>query len=252
MSIYFVGAGPGDPELLTVKAQGLLSRADCCIWAGSLVNPQILQILPTHAEVHDSSAMTLAEIVETMMVADKNRQCVVRLHTGDPSIFSAIGEQMDALCAQGVPFEIVPGISAFQGAAAAMKVELTRPELTQTVVLTRTPGRTPMPETEAIEHFARTGATLCLYLSVGQIAKLAYRLRPFYGEMCPAAVIYRATWPDELVLRGNLSNIAWLATSSQITRTALVMVGWAIEGNRSPSRLYSSNFSHQFRKSESQ
>lgn len=246
MKVYFVGAGPGDPDLLTRKAERLLTRARFCIYAGSLVSPMVLDLLPADAERHDSSSLSMTDVIALILDARLKNLDVVRLHTGDPSMYSAIGEQMVELDRHGVDYEVVPGVSSFQAAAAVLSWELTIPEAAQTVVLTRTPGRTPMPEAEDLAHYARTGATLCLFLSVHAIGKLALDLAAHYGEDCPAAVVYRASWPDEMVIRGTLGDIAEKINAAGLSKTALIIV------RREPpagarSRLYDGSFSHGYR-----
>ena len=172
MKVYFVGAGPGDPELLTVKARRLLEHARLCIYAGSLINPQIVELLPSAAQRYDSAGMDLQQIIALVQRAQQQNVDVMRLHTGEPAIYGAIGEQMDALDRLGIDYEVVPGISAFQAAAATLQVELTAPEVAQTVILTRTPGRTPMPPAEDLARLAQSRATLCLFLSTDKVAEL--------------------------------------------------------------------------------
>ncbi len=252
MKVFFVGAGPGDPELLTVKARRLLESTKCCIWAGSLVNPAILAILPDDADVHDSAGMNLKDIITIIRSAVERGLDVVRLHTGDPSIYGAIGEQMDALDELKIDYEIVPGVSSFQAAAAAVHAELTAPEISQTVILTRVAGRTPVPDSQALEKLAASRATLCLFLSVGQLAGITETLSRHYGPNCPAAVVYRVSWPDEIIVRGALADIAGKVTAAGITRTAMVLVGHALARPLEvASRLYASDFSHGYRKADS-
>lgn len=248
MTIYFVGAGPGDPELITLKAQRILNTTHCCVWAGSLINPQILTHLPTHASIHDSATLHLEQIVSIMVDAHKRGETVTRLHTGDLSLYSAAAEQMALLHKRGISFEVVPGVSAFQGAAARLQMELTAPDVTQSVVLTRIPGRTPMPSCEKLETFAKTKSTLCIYLSIQNMGDVAARLTPFYGADCPVAVVYRATWPDERIVHGTLTTIAARVTDAEITRTAIIMVGRALSQTGAASKLYDATFSHEFRK----
>ncbi len=251
MKVWFVGAGPGDPELLTVKARRVLASARVCVWAGSLVNPRILEALPPECERHDSAGMSLEEI---LAVADRCRARgidLVRLHTGEPALYGAIGEQMRALDARGIAYEVIPGISAFQAAAATLKAELTAPEVAQTVVLTRTAGRTPMPATENLEALAATGATLCVYLSAHGVAEVCARLTPFYGPDCPAAFVYHASWEDERVLRGTLADLPARVAASGLARTALILVGRALSQGALPaSRLYDRAFSHGYREGQ--
>lgn len=248
MKVYFVGAGPGDPELLSVKAHKLLSRAKVCVYAGSLVNPQLLLLLPADAARYDSAGMSLDEIVAVFQKARQDDLDVVRLHTGDPAIYGAIGEQIDALDRLQIDYEVVPGISAFQAAAAALRTELTAPELAQTVILTRAPGRTPMPASEDLGQLAQSHATLCIFLSTDKLAELAGVLAPHYGSDCPAAVVYHASWPDQKILRGTLDDIAGQTRREGITRTAIFLVGPALARPlRSVSKLYDKSFTHGYR-----
>lgn len=249
MKVYFVGAGPGDPELLTVKARRLLEGTRLCIYAGSLVNPDLLRLLPATAERHDSAGMTLEQVLGVFEKARQQDIDVVRLHTGEPAIYGAIGEQMDALDQLGIEYEIVPGISAFQAAAAALRVELTAPEIAQTIILTRTAGRTPMPQSEDLSLLARSRATLCIFLSTERVTELAAMLAEHYGPECPAALVYHASWPDERILRGTLADIAEKVVAERVTRTAIFLVGHAIQRPlRHASKLYDKMFSHGYRK----
>jgi precorrin-4/cobalt-precorrin-4 C11-methyltransferase len=249
MKVYFVGAGPGDPELLTVKAQRLLEQARVCIYAGSLVNPEMLRLAARRCSAirlgrHESRADRPG-----VPEAARDRQIdVVRLHTGDPSLYGAIGEQMDALDRLGIAYEVVPGVSSFQAAAAALRVELTAPEIAQTVILTRTPGRTPMPPSEDLARLAESRATLCLFLSTDRIAELTGRLAEHYGPDCPAALVYHASWADQQVIRGTLADIGPRIRESGITRTAIFLVGHAL-ARPAPhvSRLYDKTFDHGYR-----
>jgi precorrin-4/cobalt-precorrin-4 C11-methyltransferase len=249
MKVYFVGAGPGDPELLTVKAQRLLAETRICIYAGSLVSPHILQLLDPQCERHDSAGMDLEQILSVFQRAHDQDIDVVRLHTGEPSIYGAIGEQMDALDRLGIGYEVVPGVSAFQAAAAALRVELTAPEIAQTVILTRAPGRTPMPPSEDLARLAHSRATLCIFLSADKVNELAPILAEHYGAECPSAVVYHASWPDEKVVRGTLGDIAEQLEAEGITRTAIFLVGYAL-ARPAPhaSKLYDKTFSHGYRK----
>jgi len=249
MKVWFVGAGPGDPELLTVKAARLLAAARICVYAGSLVNPRILDLLPAEAERHDSAGMTLDETLAVMMRACDVGVDVVRLHTGEPSLYGAIGEQMDALDRLGISYEIVPGISAFQAAAATLAIELTVPETSQTVVLTRSPGRTPMQETESLRTYAATSAALCLYLSADRLADAARTVAEARGPDTPAAVVFHASWPDERIVRGTAADIAEKAAGEHMHRTALVVFGAALQRPYgTASKLYAADFTHGYRK----
>lgn len=248
MKVFFVGAGPGDPELLTRKAERLLRSCRCCVYAGSLVNPEILDLVPAQAARHDSAALSLEEIVAVFRAAHAEDMDVVRLHSGDPSIYGAIGEQMRELDRLGVAYEVVPGVSSFLGAAAALRVELTAPEISQTVVLTRAEGRTPVPEGQELERLAATRATLCIFLSIHSVEALARTLVPHYGEACPAAVVYHASWSDQAIVRGTLADIAERSLAAGIRRTALLLVGPALSPPPTASKLYDREFSHGYRR----
>lgn len=245
--IRFVGAGPGNPDLLTVKAARLLSDCEVLVWAGSLIHPSIPELVPPGCVRHDSAGMDLDAIVSILADAHSRGLRTVRLHTGEPSLWGAIGEQIEELRRRGVPCEVVPGISAFQAAAAAIGQELTRPEVAQAVVLCRAPGRTPVPVGQEPEVFARTGATMCLYLSSGLLLGAVEKLAKEYGPECPAALVSRASWPDQKILRGPLSAIPGLARTEGIDRLAVLLVGPALAGDAPPSRLYASDFTHGWR-----
>ncbi len=248
MKVWFVGAGPGSPELLTRKAERLLRAARICIYAGSLVNPELLAIVPPQVERHDSAGMSLDEIVAVFEDAARREVDVVRLHSGEPAIYGAIGEQMDALDRRGIAYEVVPGISAFQAAAAALQVELTAAEVAQTVILTRAPGRTPMPPAEDLARLAESRATMCIYLSTEKIAELAEILSGPYGSDCPAAVVFHASWPDEKIVRGTLAEVAADCQAEDIRRTAILLVGRTLRRPVShASRLYDKTFTHGYR-----
>jgi precorrin-4/cobalt-precorrin-4 C11-methyltransferase len=248
MKVFFTGAGPGDPDLLTVKAAGILKGCRIIIYAGSLVSPEIMALVPPDAEMHDSAGMSLDEILQVCKDAGDRDIDVVRLHSGDPSLYGAIREQMNGLDALGIGYEVIPGVSAFQAAAACLRTELTAPETAQTVILTRTSGRTPLPEEQELEKLARTQATLCIYLSGHAVEETARTLVPFYGRNCPAAVVYHASWPDEKTVSGTLENIAEKVSSSGMGRTAVIMVGRALSRDIPASKLYDPSFSHGFRK----
>ena len=248
MKVSFVGAGPGDPELLTVKAARLLRECRCCIYAGSLVSPQVLELLPAAAEKYDSASMNLDEIVAAYRRARDAGMDVVRLHTGDPSLYGAIREQMNALDELGIEYETIPGVSSFQATAAVLNVELTAPEIAQTVILSRVAGRTPVPEYQRLERLAETRATLCLFLSIGQIDGIAEKLASQYGDDCPAAVVFHASWPDQIIFRGTLKDIAAQVKSHHIGKTAMILVGRALSRDIPESRLYAGEFTHGYRK----
>jgi precorrin-4/cobalt-precorrin-4 C11-methyltransferase len=248
MKVYFIGAGPGDPELLTLKADRILRGCRCCIYAGSLINPEILKRLPKDATRYDSAKMNLPEIITIIEQARNRGSDVVRLHSGDPSIYGAIREQMNELDLRDIQYEVVPGVSAFQAAAASLPTELTAPEVSQTIILTRASGRTPVPETQQLRELARTRATLCIFLSVDRLAEITADLIPQYGAECPAAVVYRASWPDQKVIRGTLDDIADLVAKAGFKKTALIIVGQALSRRIPASKLYDQAFSHGFRK----
>lgn len=250
MMVHFVGAGPGDPELLTKKAERLLAAARICIYAGSLVSPEVIDIISEDADRYDSAGMSHDEVVAVYKKAQEQGIDVVRLHSGDPSIYGATREQMNALDALGIDYDITPGVSSFQAAAAALKTELTAPERAQTIVLTRTSGRTPLPEEQELEKIAKTHATLCIFLSIAKIDEVAETLSADYGRDCPAAVVWRASWPDELIIRGTLADIAIKTKAENISSTAMIVVGEALARDIPASKLYDAAFSHGFRKGQ--
>ena len=247
MKVFFVGAGPGDPDLLTVKAKRLLETCVICIYAGSLVSPEVISLIPADAEKHDSAGLSLDQIIAVCQDARTRDADVVRLHSGDPSIYGAIGEQMSRLDALGIDYEVVPGVSSFQAAAAALRIELTAPEVSQTIILTRTSGRTPLPEEQGLDKFAGTHATLCIFLSIHKIQEVTDTLATYYGLDCPAAVVHRASWPDQRVFEGTLADIAGKVEAAGITSTAMIIVGRALASDTPPSKLYDPAFSHGFR-----
>ncbi|MBQ3825923.1 MAG: precorrin-4 C(11)-methyltransferase [Spirochaetaceae bacterium] len=247
--VYIVGAGPGDPDLITVKGEQLLRNADVVIWAGSLVNPEILKKTKRGCCVYDSAFMTLEEVLNVVKTAHAEGKTIVRLHTGDPAIYGAIKEQMDILDELEIPYEIVPGVSSLFGAAAALKAEFTLPGVTQSVIITRLSGKTPVPERERLAELSRHGATMAIFLSVSMIGDVVKDLLQggAYTEQTPAAVVYKATWSDELILRGNLGNIANLSASQNLKRTAIILVGEFLSAAYERSKLYDPAFSTMFR-----
>jgi precorrin-4/cobalt-precorrin-4 C11-methyltransferase len=242
MKVYFIGAGPGDPELITLRGKKVLSAAKICIYAGSLVNPELLRFLPQNAEVYDSKEMSLEDIREIFIDAKKRGLDIARLHTGDISLYSALNEQVHVLDELGIKYEVIPGVSSFQAAAAALKKELTVPEVTQTVILTRLEGRTPVPTSERIEELARSGATMCIFLSVNKIEKLVHSLKDSYALDTPVSVIYKASWKDQKILNGTLQNIVQKVVKANITMTAVIIVGRVLKPPKTRSKLYDSNF----------
>lgn len=247
MKVYFVGAGPGDPELLTRKAERLLRTCRCCIYAGSLVSPEVRSLIPEGAEKFDSAGLSLERIIAICSQAREKGLDVIRLHSGDPSIYGAIGEQMHALDRLGIAYEVIPGVSSFQAAAAALKTELTAPEVSQTIILTRTSGRTPLPKEQELDSLARSKATLCIFLSVDQMETIAQTLILHYGATCPAAVVYRASWPDQKLIRGTLEDLPDRVRAEGIRKTALILVGPALGAWQTASKLYDQEFTHGFR-----
>lgn len=250
MRVYFVGAGPGDPELLTVKAKRLMEKAEICVYAGSLINPEILDCLPSTAQRHNSANMDLGQISGIFRLAKENNLDVIRLHTGDPSVYGAIGEQMEICRQWGIEYDVIPGVSSFSAAAAALKKELTLPEVSQTVILTRTEGRTPVPQKQQLKELARTKATLVIFLSVHLIEQVVEDLLPDYGENCPVAVVYKASWKEEHIIETVLSRLTDDVSEKGIKKTALIIVGEVLASAGTRSKLYGEDFSHGYRKEE--
>lgn len=251
--VHFVGAGSGAADLITLRGKALLEAADVVIYAGSLVNPELLKYARPDCEVHNSALMTLDEVIEVMERAEKSGRTTVRLHTGDPCLYGAIREQMDILDALGITYEVCPGVSSFCGAAAALKAEYTLPDVSQTVILTRMAGRTPVPESESIESLAAHSATMVIFLSTGMLEELSQRLmNGGYSPDTPAAIVYKATWADEKVCRCTVSTLAQTAKDNGITKTALITVGHFLGDIRSLSKLYSADFETEFRKAREQ
>lgn len=249
--IYFVGAGPGAPDLITVRGDKLLRQADVIIYAGSLVNPEILNAAKSGCEILDSAGMTLEQVIQKMLASEQDGSLTVRLHTGDPAIYGAIREQMDELDKHGTGYEIVPGVSSLNGAAAALKAEYTLPGASQTVIITRAEGRTPVPSGEWISALASHGATMAIFLSAGLLDNLVESLlEGGYEPDCPAAIVYKATWPEEKTIRTTVSRIAMDARRECISKTALILVGRFLGDEYDRSRLYHPEFTHGFRKGQ--
>ena len=246
--VSFIGAGPGDPELLTIKGKRLIDSADIIIYAGSLVNPQVLSDAKEGAVIYNSAGMNLEEVLAVMKDGEEKGLKVVRVHTGDPAVYGAHREQMDALERMGIAYEVIPGVSSFLAAAAVLKKEYTLPGVSQTVILTRMEGRTPMPEGEKLLDLARHQATMIIFLSVGMIEELASTLRQAYREDTPAAVVYKATWEDQKIVRGTLRDIADKVKAAGICKTALTVVGDFLGDDYELSKLYDKTFTHEFRK----
>ncbi len=243
--IYIVGAGPGDVELITVKGRRLLDEADCIIYAGSLVNKELLN--GCKADIFDSKGMNLDEIIDVIKERLELRQRVVRLHTGDPSIYGAIKEQMQRLDELGISYEVIPGVSSATGAAASLKAELTLPELTQTVIITRQEGRTPVPDAEKLRWLAKHQSTMMIFLSVSMMDKVVEELLAGgYPEDTPVVIVEKATWPDERIVRGNLTNIGRKVQEAGIKKTAMICVGKVFDPGilKAESKLYDKAFSH--------
>ncbi|MBC2577996.1 cobalt-precorrin-4 methyltransferase [Peptostreptococcus russellii] len=247
--IYFVGAGPGDKELITLKAYKLLSKADIVIYAGSLVNPELLEYCKDDCIIYDSAKMNLEEIIEVMENGAKNDKLVVRLQTGDISIYGSIREQGEELKKLGIEYESIAGVSSFLGAAASMGIEYTVPEISQSLIITRIEGRTPVPEKEKLELFASHQTSMAIFLSVQNIDKVSKRLiEGGYKSETPVAVVYKASWPDEKIVLGNLDNIAKKVKEEGIKKTALILVGDFLGDEYNYSKLYDKFFTHEYRK----
>lgn len=249
MTIHFIGAGPGAPDLITLRGRDLIAACPVCLFAGSLIPKAMLDWCPPGARIVDTAPLDLDAIIAEMAAAHEAGQDVARLHSGDLSIWSATGEQMRRLDALAIPYSATPGVPAFAAAAATLKRELTLPGLAQSLVLTRTSGRaSAMPERERLATFAASGATLAIHLSIHVVEQVVAELAPFYGEGCPVAIVFRASWPDERVLRGSLSTIATQVRESGLERTALILVGPALAAEDfGESALYSTGYDRRFR-----
>ncbi|QNT68753.1 precorrin-4 C(11)-methyltransferase [Defluviicoccus vanus] len=249
MSVHFIGAGPGAPDLITVRGLNLIRRCKVVLYAGSLVPKEIVAEAPADARVLDTAPLNLDQIIEEMLIADAAGHDIARVHSGDPSLYGAIGEQMRRLDALGIAYDVTPGVPAFAAAAAALKSELTLPDISQTVILTRTATRSSaMPTGEDLASLGRSGATLAIHLSVTNLANVVRELSPLYGADCPVVVAYRVGWPDQLLLRGTLADIRDQVKAQGLTRTALILVGrvLAAEGF-TDSRLYAADHHHVLR-----
>ena len=248
MTVHFIGAGPGAPDLITVRGLRLIERCRVCLYAGSLVPRAVIDAAPAGARIVDTAPLTLDAIIDEIAAAHAEGLEIARVHSGDPSLYGAIAEQMRRLEALGIPFDITPGVPAFAAAAAALRRELTVPDVAQSVVLTRTSTRSSaMPDGESLDRFAATGATLAIHLSIANLARIVRTLVPHYGGDCPAAVAYRVGWPDERLICGTLATIREQTKAAGITRTALILVGPALAGDGSDSRLYASDHHHVLR-----
>ena len=248
MTIHFIGAGPGAPDLITVRGLNLIRRCPVVLYAGSLVPRDVVAEAPADARVVDTAPLNLDEILAEMSTAHGAGHDVARVHTGDPCLYGAIAEQMRRLDTLDIPYDVTPGVPSFAAAAAALMRELTLPEVCQTIILTRTAGRTPMPEGEDLATLGRSGATLAIHLSVSNLASVVEELTPLYGADCPVAVAHRVSWPDQLIIKGVLSDIHDKVAAAGIKRTALILVGRTLHGADFPdSRLYAKEFHHASR-----
>jgi len=250
IQVYFIGAGPGDPELLTIKAKNIIERADVIIYADSLINPEVCSFAREGAEIHRSASLTLEETTGIIARAVKQGKMVARLQSGDPSIFGAIQEQMAALDGIGIEYEVIPGVSSLLAAAASLKTELTIPELSQSVIITRMGGRTPVPAQENLKSLAAHQASLAIFLSASLIQEVVTELLTGgYQPDTPAAIVYRASWADEIVVRTTLNNLAEQMETSGIKKQALILVGAFLNSKDNPrrSRLYDKDFMHEYR-----
>lgn len=249
MRVYIIGAGPGDPKLLTLRGAELIEACPVVLYTGSLVPTEVIARARPDARVMDSSGMTLDQIIAVIVEARDRGEDVARVHTGDPSIFGSTAEQMRRLEALDIPYEIVPGVSSFTAAAAALGRELTLPELSQTVILTRAEGRTPVPEREKLEALAAHQATLALFLSITLLKDVTRALIPSYGADCPVAVVHKASWPDQVVITGTLADIEGKVKAAKIHSTSMVLVGRVLTAKDfADSRLYDPAFTHRFRR----
>ena len=250
--VYFIGAGPGDKELITVKGMNILGLADCVIYAGSLINPELLGYAKNGCELYDSAKMTLEEVMEIMLKNEKGGLVTARLHTGDPCLYGAIREQIDILVKHGVPYEVIPGVSSFAAAAAVLGAEYTLPGVSQTVILTRMEGRTPVPEREKISELAKIQASMAVFLSGGMLPKLSEQLiAGGYPKDTPAAIVYKATWPDERVIRTTAEGLPAAGAANNISKTAIILVGNFLGGEYERSFLYNPEFTHGYRTGKS-
>jgi precorrin-4/cobalt-precorrin-4 C11-methyltransferase len=249
MTVYFIGAGPGAPDLITVRGLRLIERCPVCLYAGSLVPTAIVEAAPQGAQVVDTAPLNLEQIIDLIDQAHQQGFDVARVHSGDPSIYGAIAEQMRRLDQMGIAYDVVPGVPAFAAAAAALQQELTLPDVSQTIILTRTAMRSSsMPEGQDLATLGQSRSTLAVHLSINNLANVVKDLTPHYGADCPVVVVYRATWPDQQIIRGTLSNIREQVKASGLTRTALIMIGWVFgHQDFTDSKLYDAAHTHVLR-----
>ena len=246
--VHFVGAGPGAPDLITLRGAALLKQADVIIYAGSLVNPALLDMAREDCEIHNSAKMTLEQVIDVMKQAEAAGKTTVRLHTGDPCVYGAIREQMDALDELGISYDDVPGVSSFCGAAAALRAEYTLPGVSQSVIITRLAGRTPVPDAESLSSMASHGASMAVFLSSGMLGRVQEELlKGAYTEDTPAALVYKATWPEEKTVRCTVGTLAQAGEAHGISKTALVRVGNFLDSPYEKSKLYDPTFTTEFR-----
>jgi len=247
-NVYFIGAGPGDPDLITVKGKKIVESADVIIYAGSLVNKAIIDCHKKDCEMYNSASMNLDEVIEVIKKSVEHGRTVARVHTGDPSIYGAIREQMDRLEEMEISYEVIPGVSSFVASAASLKKEFTLPGVSQTVICTRLEGRTAVPERESLESLASHRASMAIFLSVGMIDEVVKKLLRHYDENTPVAVVEKATWPDERIIKGTIKNIAEKIKEAGIKKTAQILVGDFLGDNYELSKLYDKKFTHEYRK----
>ena len=246
--VIFIGAGPGDPDLITVKGRKIIETADVIIYAGSLVNKEVLAPSKENCKIYNSAYLNLEETHEIISKAVNDGKLVARVHTGDPSIYGAIGEQIRELKKEDIDYEIVPGVSSLFGSASVLEAELTLPEISQSVIITRPEGRTPKPEGESIASFSMHHATMCIFLGIGMIDKVVSELLEGYEETTPVAVVKKATWSDQEIIRGTLADISQKVKDANITKTAMIVVGDVLNpGDFNASKLYDKNFKHEYR-----
>ncbi len=245
--VYFIGAGPGDPDLITVKGKKIIENSDVIIYAGSLVNKEVIGCRKEGSQVYNSAGMTLDEVINVIEESIKNNKKVARVHTGDPSIYGAIREQIDKLGELDIESEVIPGVSSFVASAAALKKEFTLPSVSQTVICTRLEGRTPVPQSESLDSLASHKASMAIFLSVHMIDKVVDKLKKHYDEETPIAVVQKASWEDQKIVLGKLNNISEKVKDSDITKTAQILVGDFLGNKYELSKLYDKNFSHEYR-----
>ncbi|WP_120498636.1 precorrin-4 C(11)-methyltransferase [Kiloniella sp. EL199] len=250
MTVYFIGAGPGAPDLITIRGRDLIAKCPVCLYAGSLVPEGVIAFAPEDVLIKDTAPMNLDEIIEDISTAHKDGKDVARVHSGDPCLYGSVAEQMRRLDQLGIDYEVVPGVSAYAAASAVIQKELTLPEVSQSIILTRTAMKSSaMPNNEDLDTFGKSGATLAIHLSVRNLKHLQETLIPHYGEDCPVVIAYRVTWPDELIIRCTLKDVREKAREAKITRTALILVGHVLADDKDfiDSKLYDPDFVHVLR-----